>query len=79
MHRTSAVPLDIDRLGTLDYLTVDEAAQVMRVGRSTVYRLVREGELPLLKIGRRSVITRQAVDGFMTATAGRGRRALLRA
>ena len=34
-------------------LTVDETAEYLRVDRSTVYRLEREGELRSVRVGRR--------------------------
>jgi excisionase family DNA binding protein len=34
------------------WLTVAEAAEFLRLGRSTVYRLLREGKLPAHKVGR---------------------------
>lgn len=34
-------------------LTVDETAEYLRVDRSTVYRLEREGELHSVRVGRR--------------------------
>lgn len=40
-----------ERLASLAY-TVDEAAEQLRVGRSTVQKLLNAGELPSVKIGR---------------------------
>jgi excisionase family DNA binding protein len=37
-------------------LTVDEAAELLGVSRSTAYSLVRQGELPSLRLGRRIVV-----------------------
>jgi excisionase family DNA binding protein len=34
-------------------LTVDETAEFLRVDRSTIYRLEREGELRSVRVGRR--------------------------
>lgn len=33
-------------------MTVNEVAQLMRVSKMTVYRLIKQGELPAVKIGR---------------------------
>ncbi len=33
-------------------MTVAEVAQYLRLGESTVYRLVQEGEIPGVKVGR---------------------------
>lgn len=34
------------------YLTVEEAAVVLRVNKDSIYRLIHEGRLPVLRIGR---------------------------
>jgi excisionase family DNA binding protein len=33
-------------------MTVNEVAQVLRVSKMTVYRLIRQGDLPAVRIGR---------------------------
>ncbi len=38
-----------------DYLTVTEAAALLRVAPSTIRRWIREGELPAYRLGRRRV------------------------
>lgn len=52
-----------------EYLTVREAAAVLRVDKQTVYRLVWAGELPRTDIGTgkrpRFRIPRTGVDRFM--------------
>lgn len=53
-----------------DYLTVREAANIMRVGPMTVYRMIWAGELPRINIGTgkkkpRFRTRRSAVDEFM--------------
>jgi excisionase family DNA binding protein len=42
--------------------TVEEAARVLGIGRSLAYALVRTGQLPALRIGRRLVVPRAALD-----------------
>ena len=37
-------------------ITVDEAAELLGVSRSTAYSLVRQGQLPSLRLGRRIVV-----------------------
>lgn len=39
-------------------LTVEQAAQVLGVGRSAAYAAVRAGEIPSVRIGRRVLIPR---------------------
>jgi excisionase family DNA binding protein len=33
-------------------LTVEEAARVLRIGRSSVYRAIARGDLPSIRVGR---------------------------
>jgi excisionase family DNA binding protein len=51
--------------------SVDEAMERLGVGRSTVFGLVRSGQLRSVKVGRRRLIPEQAlvdfIDGLVTA------------
>ena len=47
-----------------DYVTVDEAATILRVAPSTVRRWIREGDVPAYRIGRRRVALKR---GELTA------------
>lgn len=47
--------------------TVEEAARLLGIGRSLAYGLVATGELPSIRLGRRIVIPRSAVDGLLTS------------
>jgi excisionase family DNA binding protein len=42
-------------------LTVDEAAEYLRVSRWTVYNLIRSNQLRTIKIGRRRLVTLTAL------------------
>ena len=44
------------------FLTVSEVADVMRVSKMTVYRLVRSGELPAVRFGRSYRVPESAVQ-----------------
>jgi len=44
--------------------TVAEAAALLRVSQTEVYRMTERGELPCKRIGRRKFIPRRAVDAF---------------
>ena len=35
-----------------DILTIDEAAELLRIPRSSVYKLAQEGKIPAQKVGR---------------------------
>lgn len=46
-------------------LTVEQAAHVLSINRSTLYDLLGRGELPSVKIGRRRLISKQALVVFI--------------
>jgi excisionase family DNA binding protein len=50
-------------------LTVEEAARLLGVSRSTAYLAVRRGELPVIRIGRRCVVPRLALEHMLNRTA----------
>ena len=43
-------------------MTVAEAALALGVGRGTAYEMARDGRLPVLKIGRRLLVPRVALE-----------------
>lgn len=44
------------------YLTVTEAAEILRVHPQVIYRMIRAGDLRHMKIGRQYRIPRAAID-----------------
>ena len=46
-------------------LTVEEAAGLLGISRALAYELVGRGELPCLRLGRRVVIPRRAIDALL--------------
>jgi excisionase family DNA binding protein len=46
-------------------LRIDEVARLLSLGRSETYRLVTSGELVSLKLGRRRLIPRAAIDALV--------------
>jgi excisionase family DNA binding protein len=46
-------------------LTMEEAARVLGISRSSAYEAVRRGELPTVKIGRRYVVPRVALERLL--------------
>jgi len=47
------------------FLTVAEVASMMRVSKMTVYRLVHNGELPAVRVGRSFRVTEDDVDEYL--------------
>ncbi len=54
-----------ERLAEVNFLTVAEVAQVMRVSKMTVYRLVHSGELTAVRVGRSFRVPEHAVHGYL--------------
>ena len=52
-------------------LTIEEAAEMSGIGRNTMRKLVDWGKLPVLKVGRKKIIRRDALENFMTVNQGR--------
>lgn len=48
-------------------LTVEEAAGLLGISRALAYELVGRGELPGLRLGRRVVVPRRAIDALLDA------------
>jgi excisionase family DNA binding protein len=47
-------------------LTVDETARLLRISRNTAYNLAREGKLPVLRLGRRLLVSRKGLDDLLS-------------
>jgi excisionase family DNA binding protein len=46
-------------------LTVGEVAATMRVSNMTVYRLIKGGELPAIRVGKNYRIRESDMDGYL--------------
>lgn len=46
-------------------MTVAEVAEIMRVSKMTVYRLVHSGELPAVRVGRSFRVHEKAVNDYL--------------
>lgn len=49
------------------YLTAAEVAAVMRVSTMTVYRLIKAGSLPALRVGRSYRVAEDDLDRFLAS------------
>ncbi|MCZ4555172.1 excisionase family DNA binding protein [Rhodococcus sp. PvR044] len=52
-------------VGGTQFLTVAEVAALMRVSKMTVYRLVHNGELPAVRVGRSFRVHAKAVHDYL--------------
>ena len=52
-------------------LTIEEAAKISGIGRNTMRQLVEWGKLPVLKVGRKTIIRTDTLERFMEVNQGR--------
>jgi len=53
---------------TGDVLTIEELAAYLKIPKSTLYKLVREGKIPSQKIGRHWRFRKGAIDKWLEET-----------
>ncbi|MET1034566.1 MAG: helix-turn-helix domain-containing protein [Arthrobacter sp.] len=56
---------DAASFASAHFMTVAEVADVMRVSKMTVYRLVHSGELPAVRFGRSYRVPEGAVEDYL--------------
>ena len=49
------------------FLTVQEVADLMRVSSMTVYRLIKSGDLPAVRVGRSFSVAEADVDTYLAS------------
>lgn len=54
-----------EALSEVRFLTVSEVAELMRVSKMTVYRLVHSGDLNAVRVGRSFRVPEQAVHAYL--------------
>lgn len=52
-------------ISEVKFLTVAEVAALMRVSKMTVYRLVHNGDLPAVRVGRSFRVSEHDVDEYL--------------
>ena len=51
--------------GERQTLTIEEAAKVLGIGRQLAYDKAKTGEIPVIKIGRRLLVPRRALEKLL--------------
>lgn len=49
-------------------LTVSEVADLLRINKSTVYRMAKQGRLPATRVGRQWRFRKSVLDGMLDPT-----------
>ena len=52
-------------------LTIEEASTYSGIGRNTMRRLIDWGKIPVLKVGRKTIIRRDTLEEFLKVNQGR--------
>lgn len=65
-RREAAAPLDEGASA----LSPEAAARYAGIGRSNLYQLIGDGEIKIIKIGRRTVIQKSELDAFLARRKG---------
>ncbi|RHZ95365.1 helix-turn-helix domain-containing protein [Cereibacter sphaeroides] len=52
-------------MDTSVFLTVTEACGLLRIGRSKLYQLIGAGSIKVTKIGRKTLVKRCDLDGYI--------------
>jgi len=52
-------------IGLSILVSVEEAAMLLRIGRTTAYELVMSGRIQSVKVGRRRLISRQELERYV--------------
>lgn len=55
-----------------DALSAEELAAVLRVNVKTVYKLIRAGAIPAVRVGREYRVAKEALIGFLRSAEKRG-------
>jgi excisionase family DNA binding protein len=53
-----------------DVLTIEELSAYLKIPKSTLYKLVREGKVPCQKVGRHWRFRKKAIDRWLEETRG---------
>lgn len=61
------MPAMTNRTEVKQTYTVDEVAEILGVGRSTLYDAIVRDEIPVIRIGRRILISKAQLDEILSA------------
>ena len=53
-------------------LTVSEAAEILRHGKVSMYRLLKKGEIQSYRVGRKILVSKEAISNFLNLKAQKG-------
>lgn len=69
MANAEALVSLLGNLVSREGISVEEAARLLGIAKGTAYRAVRAGQLPAIRIGRRWIVPRRALDAMLSGKA----------
>jgi len=63
--------MEVGRMDARKTLRLEEAGRVLGLGRSASYDAARRGEIPVLRFGRRLLVSQVALDAMLRAGTNR--------
>lgn len=48
-----------------DVVSVEEIQQMLRIGKNAVYQLLKDGTIKSIKVGKRYVVSKKYIIGFL--------------
>lgn len=67
----SPQPSSLDQMSPRLAYRIEDAASALGVGRTLMYRLIRDGQLKVVKIGSRSLISASELNAFLARGGGK--------
>lgn len=58
-------------MGEERLLTIKEAMKYLKIGRTTLYKLIKEGKIKPVKIGKRTLIDKADLDRLIEESKGK--------
>ena len=72
MRKQSESKDSVGRLGMPSFLTTEEVLTYLKVTPRTIYRLIRTGELPAVRVGRQWRFRQDDLDAWLDSQASHG-------
>ena len=61
-------PMEVSNERKSELMTTTEIAEYLRISRASVYRLVRQKQIPVSKVGRQLRFRKDIVDAWLSKT-----------
>jgi excisionase family DNA binding protein len=60
-------PTEAYRMDERQTYTIEEAARIIGIGRNSAFEAAKRGEIPVIRVGRRILVPRVALDRLLEA------------